>query len=475
MEIFVIGLSHHTAPVEVRERFALGGDLARRFLRAVHKENVLEEALVLDTCNRTEVYFVSRRPADSLAYLLGQIARIKGVASPRDTSMLYRHDGASAVEHLFRVAAALDSQVVGEHEILGQVKRAYRTALEERTARFFLNKLLHRSFRVGKRVRTETRLGRGAASVPRAGVDLARQVLGDLTGRTVLLVGAGQAAELAAKALIRCNVGRVTVANRSLSRAEQVVGSLLRAPPDARGSDLDENGSDDEPDAVRCPALLRMRAERAAPHGAGASPPPPERPAQAIELGQIRDIICGVDLVICSTGSPDLVLRYDEIAGALGRSERPLFIVDLAVPRDVDPRLGRLPNVFLHNMDDLDRVVAANLQRRRREIPLAESIIKDELGRFVRWYDSLQVTPTIRLLQEHFGSLQETEIERYGKLFDGDRRQIEQFTQGLCRKILHQPIAFLRELSEKATFSDRLAAVDLVRRMFGLDAREQDE
>ncbi|MDP6381348.1 MAG: glutamyl-tRNA reductase, partial [Phycisphaerae bacterium] len=231
MEISVIGVNHRTAPVDVREKVSLPGDLARRLLQTVRAEKIFEEAMVLDTCNRTEVYFVSNSSedgaGDTLDHLVAHIAEVKQAPAIAYTSFFYRHDGQSAVGHLFRVAASLDSQIVGEHEILDQIKGAYRTAMEARSARFLINKLMHWALRVGKRVQTETDLGRGTASVPQAAVELARHVFSSLEGKTVMLLGAGQTAESAAVALVRCGAGHVIVANRTLSRAEELAGRLL--------------------------------------------------------------------------------------------------------------------------------------------------------------------------------------------------------------------------------------------------------
>ncbi|MGB2779966.1 MAG: glutamyl-tRNA reductase, partial [Phycisphaerae bacterium] len=218
-ELSVIGLNHDTAPVAVRGEVALGPDLVRRILRSLHAEDAFEEALVLDTCNRTEVYFVARRADDPVAYFLGHVERLKGKPVAAASPLFYRYDGLEAAEHLFRVAASLDSQVIGEHQILGQVKAAYRLAVEAHTARFLLNRLLHWAFRVGKRVQTETDLGRGAASVAQAAVERARRELGTLEGRTVLLVGAGKNARSAARILRASGAGRLVIANRTLDHA----------------------------------------------------------------------------------------------------------------------------------------------------------------------------------------------------------------------------------------------------------------
>jgi len=469
MDISVVGISHHTAPVALREALALPGDLPARLLRALRTDKGFEEALVLDTCNRTEVYFLARETCeDPQAALLAHVARLKDVAPITDTTPLYVHHGRAATEHLFRVAAALDSQIVGEHQILGQVKEAYRLAVQERTAKFFLNRLLHCAFRVGKRVRTETGLGRGTTSVAQAAVDLSRQVFTSLTGKSVLLVGAGETGTLTAKSLIAHGVGSIVVANRTVERARAVAEEVVRLRP-RDAAELDVSA-----DRITCPALLEMMAERGEPTGRQPAPAKANAPeVRAIGLDELPDVIGRVDLVLCATGAPGVVLKADQLARAIARSGRSLFIVDIAVPRDVDPALDRLDNVFLYNLDDLDRVVAQNIEGRRREIPRAQAIVDDELGQFTQWRESLHVTPTIKLLQEHVSRLREAEIKRYGSKFDkAHREQLEQFTRSLCNKILHQPMAFLRDLSDPASSGNRLAGLDLIHRIFDLDQTE---
>jgi glutamyl-tRNA reductase len=437
--------------VAEREQFALSDESIRRLLRIFRKEKIFEEALVLSTCNRTEVYFIWKGEGDPLDYLLDHIARIKSISSPIDKSVFYRYDGESAVTHLFGVAAALDSQIVGEHQILGQIKRAYRTALEERTARFLLNRLLHWSFRVGRSVQSDTRLGRGSVSIAQVAVDLASQIFDSLADKTVMLIGAGRNAELAARVLMRCNVSRVIVANRTLSRAREVAAALLSPRVgDKFKAVIDDRQTEDNQTQIRCTT-------------------------EAIKLSAIVDAICDVDLIICSAASPDPLLKYEQIGGVVGDSDRSLFIVDIAVPRNVDPRIGSLPTVHLYNLDDLDELVAQNIERRRAEIPKAEAIVATEVKRFTKWLDSLQVAPTIKLLKRRFGELRKAEIERYGRKFAGkDRQQLERFTESLCRKILHDPITYLRQLSEDSTNSDCLAGVDMIRRIFSLDDVEKE-
>ncbi len=552
----------------VRQRFALSDDRARTLLRAIHHDTVLEEALVLQTCNRTEIYFVAPDPAPAVPYLLGLVARTTGAESPLDAALLYRHDREEAVGHLFRVAGGLDSQVVGEPQILAQLKTAYRVALEERTARFFLNKLLHAAFRAGKRVRTETELS-GALSVPRAAAALVRETLGDPASRSVLLIGAGPTAELTARALLQAGVRKLTVANRSLPNARLLADRLLNeprpgesatvsqtsgaqpfspggaerepfspggedvaqrqmrgrsedeqapdtgdgsssgaspqasAPPPTSGRPLTAlaalghlsprgEGSDPLPDLDSCPALSRHRrashrCEAETGEGITGSaneiPAPIRNPQSAIRhsvlavsLDSLPDALRSVDAVLSATGSPTEVLRYDALAAPLRRRRRPLLLVDLAVPRDIDPRLAKLPCVTLRTLDDLNAILADHRRRQDRHLPLAEAILAEETGDFARWIDTLQVTPAIKLLKRRFAELHQRETRRYASRFVANHasEELERFARSLANKILHHPIAYLRDTARTGTLSDQLSAVETVRRMFDLDEPEPD-
>ena len=470
MKISVVGVNHQTAPVDVRETVSLAGGLAPELLRVIRQEGIFQEALVLDTCNRTEIYYVAGEQPDALQHVLAHIAQLKGAAPLEDASAFYHFEGLDAVSHLCRVAAGLDSQVLGEDEILGQVRDAYAEAVRAGTARFLLNKLMHRAMRVGRRVRAETELGQGSASVAQAAVELARHVFSSLEGKGVLLVGAGQTAELAARALARSGAARLVVANRTLSRAQALAAELVAAyaqdDPEARAA-CGEGGGDSN---ARCPALQSL-APGCALEGARAA----GLAASAVELEQIPSVIGEVDLVISSTGAQGHVLRYEDLAERLRRLGHPLLIVDIAVPRDVDPRLEELPDVFLYDIDDLDGRVAETIERRRAEVPKAEAIVRWEVEQFAGWLDSLQIIPTIKQLQERVQALQEEEIRRYGGRFtDRDRRELERFTEALCRKILHRPIELLRDLSGNNMTSDDLIAVDLIRNLFDLDHPEKE-
>jgi glutamyl-tRNA reductase len=480
-QLEVIGVNHRTARVAVRERIALPGGLLARLLETFHAEPHLEEAVVLDTCNRTEVYLVAAPGVEPLTYVLDRISALKRLP-PADPDLFYRRGGLEAARHLFRVAASLDSQIVGEHEILGQVRAAYQAAVEARTTRLLLNRLFHCAFRAGKRVMAETDLGRGSAGVGQAAVELAQHIFGDLARKTVLLVGAGTSAERVARALLRAGASHLIVANRTLYRAQDLAQSLPTRPPDeeeaaegqreVRNAECGMNGTAPA-EAPRPPA---PDSEPRIPH-AGASRPAPSPPglqAEAIGLEDLGPAVERADLVIASTGAPGTVLRYEDLAAPLGRRSRPLVILDIAVPRDADERLGGLANVFLYNLDDLDRLVAQNLERRRAEIPRAEAVVEDELRAFTRWLASRQVVPTIRLLRRHFGRVRDDEIRQHGAEFElADRQRLGTFSDHLLARILHGPMALLRESAEAAPLSDGLAVADALRRMFDLDSLDE--
>ena len=449
-EIWVIGVNFRTAPVELREQLHLARQQVLEILRTIRAEGLLEEALLLSTCNRTELVAVGQDVPARLPHLLAHLAAIKGLAAPPGDAIFYRLAGRQAAEHVLRVAAALDSQIVGEHEILGQVKQAYALACEARTAGFLLHKLMHWAMRAGKRVMSETALGVGAASTSAAAVDLARRVFSSLADKTVLLVGAGQMAELAARALIGAGVTSVIVANRTPARAVQLAERLQDQPL--------------VPEVVD--GAVGLAAESPDAPGAG-----PRVTVRAVGLEDLPRVIAQADLVISSTGSGEPVLTQRNVGPALGRSTRPVLLVDIAVPRDIEPELGELPNVFLYNIDGLDAIIQANIQRRQAEVPRAEAILADELERFMQWREALGVVPTIKLLQERVAGIQQAQIERYARNFPAaQRQQLEEFTRALCAKILHDPLAFLRELS-RAPDGDP-AAIDTLRRMFRLEASE---
>lgn len=481
MEISVSGINHSTAPVDVRECMALSADQARQLLRAIRADGAFEEALVLCTCNRTEVYFTTSRRQDAFDRLHRLLVRVKQASV--DPSWFYRLSGPAAVVHMLSVASSLDSQVLGESQILNQLKSAYRVAREEQMIRFMLNKLVQRAFRAGKRVRTETDLGGGSPSIAQAAVDFCRRTVPDLPSRSVLLVGAGRTAELAAQAFVRCGVMQITVANRTLERARQVADRLrklsLAWPAHATSGALPRSHvacsvqADEPVPPQEGRARLGVSEECSTALDDDTSwAEQLHLTATAIGLDDIPSAITSADLVLCCTSSPGLVLTRDALASAIQRpADRPLHIVDVAVPRDADPQLGHLPNVFLYDIDDLggQTIRATNQQAVAR----AKAIVDHEAGQFARWLDSLRVTPTIKLLQERFDLLQQAEVRKFEhKVNELDRLQLEYLTRRLCKKIMHKPLAFLHSLPDEAATGDDMAAIEFIRRMFDLDSLE---
>lgn len=423
MRISVIGTSFYTAQVARRERLALDADAVLRLLGAIRREAIFPEAVVVSTCNRTEVITAAADTRQE-PHLLEHLGELCG--GPVEESILYRHRGPAAVMHVFRVAAALDSQVVGEHEILGQLKDAYRLAVEAGTAGFLLHKLMHRAFRVGKRVQNETPLGQGRAGLPQAAASLAGTLCGGLAGRKVLLLGAGKAGELAAAALLRDGATHLTVANRTPARAAVLAEALRR-----RGG----------------PAVQ----------------------VRTIGLEEVPSVVGEADVVLSSTGAGRRVLTRENVGAVLRHSGRAVALIDLGVPRDIDPALGELPHVRLVNLDDLQGQADAALGRRKVAIPAAQAIVRDEAEAFCRWLDSLQAAPIIKRLRDWLSNLQRAEIDRLCREHPSlDRRRLDRFARGLVRKVLHGPITYLKRLATEPSAGADLASLDLLRRMFDL-------
>lgn len=419
--IVVAGLSHRTAPIELRERLALPAERVGDALAELRQLPGVDEVMLLSTCNRVEVVAAGadeQRVAESLReWLLGRV--------PSLGAHLYVHHGARAVRHLFRVACSLDSLVVGEPQILGQLKAAFETARAARTLGPRLYRVFPRAVRAAKRARTETSLGSGQVSVPSVAVLLARQIFGELAGRRAVLVGAGDMAETTGRALAAAGA-RVEVVGRNAERtralAERVGGV-------ARGWD------------------------------------------------ELRDSVVQADVVITSTSAPHHVIEHDLVLSARKvRRGRALFFVDLAVPRDVDPRVGDLGDVFLYNVDDLSRVVAESQSGREREAERAEIIVAEEAAGWERWADGESATPTIKALRQRMGETLAGELERslHGRLrhlSDQDRDALRVMADAALNKMLHEPTLRLRAAASDPSESWR--APELARvlsELFGLDA-----
>ena len=401
----LLGVSHHSAPIELRERVAFDRLRSAEVAREVAEPG--GEAVCLSTCNRTELYLAGE---DEVA----AEARAAAVLEPAGAA-LYRLQDEAAALHLFRVAAGLDSMVPGEGEILGQV----RTAFETGAPGPFLDRLFRQALHAGRRARAQTAIGESPASVSSAAAALAEQVFGDLSGRTILLVGAGKVSDLAARNLLSRGARILFVANRAADRADELARRL------------------------------------------GAEPLPLERVASELERA---------DVVVASTSAPGFVLERDEVAGALrGRRGRPLLFVDLAVPRDVDPAIAELEGCYLYDIDDLEAVVAETLTGRRREAERAEAIVAEEAERFRAWQASLDVVPAIASLRARAEEIRTAELRkaesRLERLSEAERSAVESITAQIVNKLLHLPTV---RMKQAAAAADGVLYADAVRHLFGL-------
>ena len=402
MQVVLIGVSHKTAPVEVRERLAWEGAALEETLHALRDAAHVSECAILSTCNRTEIYACSAEE-DWQERLLSFLSHHSGVSAGSLQEHVYSFEGAPAVRHLFRVAAGLDSMVVGEGQILAQVREGLARSRQAGTAGSLVGGLLESALAAGKRVRTDTEIGRGAVSVSLAAVQLARQIFGNLNRLKVLLVGAGETTELTARMLIDGGAEpAITVCNRTYERAVAV--------------------------AVAFGGV-------------------------ALPFEKLTDAISQADVVISSTGASEPVIRREHVDAAIHRRRgQPIFIIDIAVPRDVEPAVNELDDVYLYNIDDLQAVVEESMAGRQQEAQSAEPIVEEEVAKFQTWLRSREVGPTIGDLQRWADELETAEWERVGgrlsHLSERDRKQVGVLLRGLKNKLLRRPILHLREAAD---------------------------
>jgi glutamyl-tRNA reductase len=412
----LLGINHRTAPIQVREQFAIPESKLAEATEHLIKIPGVDEGMVLSTCNRVELLASATNGAVDLRDFFR--AYLKTDTSPYEP-YLYELREREAMRHLFRVAASLDSMIVGEPQILGQVKESYTVARGVGAVRSHLNALVTRSFAVAKRVRTETAIGSSAVSVASVAVDLAKKIFGSLEGRTVYLVGAGKMSELAARHLISQGAGMIFVANRTHDRAVELAGRFQ---------------------------------------------------GTAIGFEQLYDTADRADILLVSTGAPHAIFRREHGERFLQRRKnRPMFFIDIAVPRNVDPELNQLDGIFVYDIDDLQAVISSNLADREREAQRAAQIIETELDRFIAQMGSADVAPTIISLQEHLETIRQAEVDRVrgrlGKLTAEQELAIETLTRGIVNKVLHAPITTLKAASREL---DTMTIEEAVRRMFGL-------
>lgn len=419
MHIVVVGLDHHTSPVEVRERLAFRPSQLGSAFAALRDDVGLHESAILSTCNRVEVYGVAPDAAIA-AQVAAWLHEFHHQPAHSLDASLYTHVDAAAVRHLFATVSGLNSLVVGEAQIQRQAREAAKTAAEQRSLGPVLNTLLQHALEVGKRVRTETAIGRHAASVSQAGVELARTKFGDLRSARILLVGSGKVSELAAKNLLDNGAQTITLVNRTLEHA--------------------------------C-ALAQQWGGRALP------------------FEQLQTAINDADVVLSSTSAPHTVIHKAHAETALReRGARPLILIDLAVPRDVDTDVIDVPGVHLYNVDDLQGVIATNLERRRAEFDAVHAIIEAESAEFVRWLHARAVVPTLNGLRAHAEQIRQTELakalKRIGPLGEREQQIIEALSQGIVNKLLHQPTVRLKAHSQDGAGLEYAAALQA---LFGLE------
>ena len=418
MNIVVIGLNHKTAEVEVREKLAFHGPKLEEGLERFRAIPSVNEAIILSTCNRVEMYAKVKDPAGATEEIKDFISEFHGIRRDYLKDSLYIYNGSAAVRHVFSVASSLDSMVVGEPQILGQVKDAFEFALSKKTTGVILNKLMKKAISVAKRVRTETKIAENAVSISYAAVELARKIFTELSSKSFILLGAGEMAELAARYLMNNGVSDIVVANRTYER----------------GCELAREFS-----------------------------------GRAVRFEDFQDELLHSDIVICSTGAPDYVLFRSDMQNIMKRRKnRPVFIIDITVPRNIDPGIAGIDNVYLYTVDDLRGVVNTNVDERQKEAAKAGRIIEDEVETFLKWEKSLETVPTIIALRNRAEEIKNRELERIlnklGNMSEKDREAIEYLASAIVNKLIHPPTVALKEDVE-----DRDILVATIKRLYGIN------
>ncbi len=409
--IFTVGISHRTAPVEVREQLAFSTAELPDALR--HLSDELGGAIILSTCSRTELYITI--PSDkvgSVDGLVSLLAKSKGLNEALDPLRFYVLHDQEAVRHLHRVAAGIDSMVLGEAQILGQVREALAQAQHAHAAHPLLARLFRSAISSGRRARSETNIGRYAVSVSSTAVALAKRTLKKLSDRTVLIVSAGESGKLAAKSLLDSGASNIIVTNRTYAKARELAAKLG---------------------------------------------------GEAVPFNKLGEAVAAADIVISATESEGFVLNYEDVQSVTAeRKGRPLLLIDIAVPRDIDPRVREVTSVHLYDIDDLQKVADTNMQQRAHEVHKVEAIIDEEIGRFNDWWRSLEVLPTIAALRQQAETSRRAELERTLKRLDltpEEQRRIEAMTSAIVKKILHKPISHLKTNGNGHHYSEAVRAL----------------
>jgi len=421
MGIIVVGLSHKTAPIEVREKLNFPENTLPDALRKLMTYEGIRESLIVSTCNRVEIYACVTDSATGIDRIKQFISDYHGLSREALEQSLYVYPDAQGVRHTFRVASSLDSMVLGEAQILGQLKDAFEISLKTKTTSTILNKLIKKAISVAKRVRTETRLAEGAVSISTAAVELAKKIFGDLDGKNVMLLGAGEMAELAAQHLLGNGVKNILVANRTFERAEELAKEFK---------------------------------------------------GDAIRFEHFPDSLVMVDILICATGAPNFVVNRDMVIRALKeRRNKPIFMIDISNPRNIDPEVDKIDNVYLYDIDDLQSKVDVNTGGRAKEAEKAEELIMLEVETYLQWERALDAVPTIVDLREKVEDFRKRELDKamgsLSDITDDQKRVVEAMSQAIVNKLLHAPLVVLKQAASTPGEGDSTIAI--ARRLFNLD------
>jgi glutamyl-tRNA reductase len=419
MELALQSVNYHDCPVELREKVSFTGEQQQELMRCLLEQDGISEAAILQTCNRTEIYLYAKKNVEWKQAVNEVISRFGSEMGQTWSQYCKQKKGIDAARHLFAVAAGLDSQMLGENQILSQVKAAYLNSIECRASRFVFHRLFHTAFRVGKQVRTETNINCGAVSISLAAVELAREKM-NFWSSAAMVIGAGENAELAARYLVKGGISSLIIANRSRDKAMEMCKRL----------DVGD----------------------------------------VIGLDEIPNRLGEVDLVISSTGADRPLVTFEKVHNALSGRTKPLLMIDIAVPRDIDETIGQIKGVTLVNIDDLDKRIAANREKRSSEIPRAEKVVNDFAVKFDRWLDTLSVVPVVTQLTQKATEMARAEAKRYAKDFGIENAEkLEIFAESLAKKLLHGPLSFIKSADGDDPTTQQLMSLDLVNKMFLLD------
>lgn len=402
MEIIAIGLNHKTAPIEIRERIAFRDSELEQALLQIKSLHSIKENMILSTCNRVEIYASVLNSETAFKELKEFLSRYHQIPIGDFERHLYSLSGEEAVRHIFRVTSSLDSMVVGEPQILGQIKTAYNIAININTSGFILQRLMNRAFHVAKRVRSETKISLNAVSVSSVAVDLAQKIFGSLKNKKVLLIGAGEMGELAGRHFMAAGVGEILVTNRTFERAISLAN-------DFKG--------------------------------------------KALKFEEIPFGIKEVDIVLSATDSPKYIIRHEQMIKIMKeRKRKPIFFIDISDPRNIEPEVGSIENVYLYNIDDLQNIANENIKDREKEALKADAIVQEEVIKFIKWYHSLQLIPTIVALRKKFDEIRKKELEKtfslHPDLTEKEKKSLDAMTSAIINKILHEPITQLKRSDE---------------------------